>query len=117
VSDTARQLSILDQIRADEVALAERLEREADVSTLQTRGEAEVKIQPSAAKLRERVYRTIAEYGPITDERGSEASGIAPNTWRPRRLELEKAGRIVAAGASRTRSGRRAVAWTLAPGA
>lgn len=83
-------------------------------STLHTRGEAEVAIQESAPSLRERVFLCIKNYGPITDEDIATTARIAPNTARPRRLELERAGRIVAAGTTKTRSGRKAVTWEAA---
>ena len=83
-------------------------------STAVTRHEAEVAIAPSAATLREQVYDCIkANPQGITDERIAELTGLAGNTARPRRLELEKAGRIVAAGTSKTRSGRKAVTWVI----
>ena len=113
MSDTY-QRTLLDQIRADELALADRIEAEARPSTMQTRGEAELAIKPRTRELQAIVYRTVQRYGPVTDERISELSGLNPNTCRPRRLELERAGRIVAAGYSKTRSGRKAVAWVMA---
>lgn len=84
-------------------------------STLQTRGEAEVKIKPDRKRLQGIVLACIEAHGPVTDERIAELTGLAANTARPRRLELERAGRIEAVGASRTRSGRRAVAWAVVP--
>ena len=81
-------------------------------STAQTRHEAEVAIQPSVATMREQVYDCIkANPQGITDERIAELTKLGPNTARPRRLELERAGRIVASGTSKTRSGRKAVTW------
>lgn len=85
-------------------------------STLQTRGEAKVRIKPDRKRLQRVVYDAIREHGPLTDERIAELTGLAANTARPRRLELERAGKVEAAGASRTRSGRRAVAWRVVPG-
>jgi len=108
------QLSLLDQIRAEEVAQAERLEREM-VSTQTTRQEAERSIKPSAAAYREQVYRCIEWNGPICDEAIAELTGLNPSTARPRRIELAKAGRIEPAGATHTKSGRRAVAWRVVP--
>lgn len=84
-------------------------------STAQTRHEAEESIKPSAANLREKVLECIKTHPlGLTDERIAELTGLNPNTARPRRLELEKAGRIVASGVSKTRSGRKAVAWVAA---
>ena len=83
-------------------------------STSETRHEAEVAIKPSAATLREQVLACVkAHPGGITDEQIATFTGLNPNTARPRRLELEKAGRIVASGTSKTRSGRKAVTWVI----
>ena len=51
--------------------------------------------------------------GPLTDEQIAQVSGLSPNTARPRRVELVDAGLVVKAGISRTKSGRKAVAWGL----
>lgn len=84
-------------------------------STQQTRREAEEAIQPSAANLREKVLDCIKLHPQgITDEKIAELLKMNPSTQRPRRLELEKAGRIVAAGTGKTRSGRKAVTWVAA---
>lgn len=84
-------------------------------STAETRHEAEEAIRPDAATLREKAYDTIKAHPQgITDEAGATFSGMNPNTWRPRRLELEKAGRITARGTGKTRSGRKAVTWVIA---
>ena len=85
-----------------------------DLSTAQTRHEAERSIKPTAAAYREQVYRCIAENGPITDEQIADLTKMNPNTARPRRLELLTAGRIEGAGYSHTKSGRKAVAWRVA---
>jgi hypothetical protein len=83
-------------------------------STAQTRREAAQSIRESAPTLREKVYAFIAEHPGVTDERIAESLNMNPSTVRPRRLELVQAGRIEAAGASKTRSGRRAVGWRAA---
>ena len=71
-------------------------------------------IKPSAAKLRERVYDAIAtSVFPVCDETISILTGLSGNTCRPRRIELERMGRIQAAGTTKTRSGRQAVTWTV----
>ena len=80
-------------------------------STATTRHEAAQAIREIAPTLGEKVYAFIAEHPGVTDERIAESLGMNPSTVRPRRLELERAGRIEAAGASKTRSGRRAVGW------
>jgi hypothetical protein len=125
------QLRFLDQLRADELELADRIEREAATcrhgryatqcplcaldaewtSTAATRGAAERQIQPTAANLRDQVLAYVRAHGPCCDERIAEGLKMNPNTERPRRLELERAGRIVASGIQTTRSGRRAVSW------
>ena len=86
----------------------------SDLSTAQTRHEAERQIKPSAAAYREQVYRVIRDNGPLTDEQIAELTKLNPNTARPRRVELHKAARIEAAGYSHTKSGRKAVAWRVA---
>lgn len=84
-------------------------------STRQTRAAAEAEIAPSAANLREKVLDCIRLHPlGITDEKIAELTKLNPNTARPRRLELEKAGRIVASGTAKTRSGRKAVTWVAA---
>lgn len=84
-------------------------------STLHTRAAAETAIAPSAANLREKVWDCIKSHPQgITDEGIAAQTGLDPNTARPRRLELEKAGRIVASGTAKTRSGRKAVTWVVA---
>ena len=84
-------------------------------STLETRGEAEVKIRPDRKRLQKLVYEAIKRYGPICDERIAEVTGLPSNTTRPRRLELERAGKVQKAGATITHSGRKAVAWAAVP--
>lgn len=84
-------------------------------STRETRAAAEEAIKPSVANLREKVLECIAKHPQgITDEKIADLTGLNPNTARPRRLELEKAGRIVASGTAKTRSGRKAVTWRAA---
>lgn len=73
-------------------------------------------IRPTAAKLRERVYDAIksSEDG-MTDEEGIAATGIVASTYRPRRVELVQAGRVIDSGKTRktrkTASGRSATVW------
>jgi hypothetical protein len=71
-------------------------------------------IKVHAETLRARVLEAIERWGPITDEAGAERSGVGPNTWRPRRWELEKAGLVVADGIGRTVAGRAATLWRVA---
>ena len=101
-----------DQITFDFV---KREVRSEPPSTLQTRGEAEVRIRPDRKRLQRIVYEAIRKHGPISDERIAEVTGLPGNTCRPRRLELERAGKVVAAGATITHSGRKAVAWAAVP--
>lgn len=84
-------------------------------STATTRHEAEVAIKPSKSKLQKMVLECVkANPQGIHDERIAELTGLAGNTARPRRLELERAGKIVAAGSAKTRSGRKAVTYVAA---
>jgi hypothetical protein len=70
-------------------------------------------IKPDAATLRERVYRRILTRGPITDRGIQAALAMAGDTERPRRRELQLAGRIVHGG--RTVENRReAETWVVA---
>lgn len=98
--------------REENCALCE-IERDYP-STRVTSSAAEREIAPHASTLREDVYKTIAAFGPIHDERIARVLNMNPSTERPRRLELEKAGRIVASGTERTSSGRKAVTWVVA---
>lgn len=68
-------------------------------------------IKPAALVLREQVFACIVIHGPVTDEAIAELLDMNPSTARPRRVELQRAGRIVADGTLATRSGRQARAW------
>lgn len=71
-------------------------------------------IKPHTCRLRMEVLRTITATGGLTDEIGSSYSGIAANTWRPRRRELQVLGMIRDSGETRpTKSGRKAVVWKV----
>ncbi len=50
---------------------------------------------------------------PLTDEELILVTGGNPNTVRPRRIELEAEGKVVAAALVKTKSGKYAFAWTL----
>lgn len=68
--------------------------------------------------LRERVYRAIADAGErgMTDDELQVELALEGSTERPRRVELVQSHRIVDSGAwRRTRSGRRAAVWIVAP--
>lgn len=80
-------------------------QEESDTSRL-----AATAIQPVAAALARRVHACIAEC-PCTDLEGQERTGIAGDSWRPRRVDLERRGQVVADGTRPTRSGRLATVW------
>jgi len=67
----------------------------------------------NAAQLRELVFRAIRDRGPVSDERLLVITGLPPNTLRPRRWELAKAGRIVKVGKGKTASGRSCWLWAV----
>ncbi len=71
--------------------------------------------KPTATKQRAEVLDFIRRFGPLTDEAGAKLSDISPNSWRPRRRELEQAGLVVADGVAQVASGRKATVWR-APG-
>lgn len=83
-------------------------QEESDTSRL-----AATAIQPVAAALARRVHACIAEC-PCTDLEGQERTGIAGDSWRPRRVDLERRGLVVADGTRQTRSGRWATVWRAA---
>lgn len=71
-------------------------------------------IKPKAGTLRARVLANVVAKGGhgVTDEEGQAALGMNPNTYRPRRRELEQAGKVVDSGLRRpTHAGRKAVVW------
>jgi len=67
-------------------------------------------MQGKTEPLREQVYAALLAR-PMTDEQIADTLGLAPNTARPRRVELARAGRIVETGTALTKSGRKAVLW------
>lgn len=73
--------------------------------------EAAGSIAPHAKAIRERVFQAIVDK-PDTDQGLSIRLGMAENTVRPRRVELEKAGRVTDSGERRTlASKRKAIVW------
>jgi len=73
-------------------------------------------IAPKMTELQQKVFEAIDGSGRwgMTDEEGVKATGMNPSTYRPRRIELEASGRIVASGTVReTRAGRRAIVWIV----
>jgi hypothetical protein len=70
----------------------------------------------SAHSLREAIYTFLSNRRGqgATDEEIQLALGMHANTQRPRRVELVERGIVVDSGRTRpTRSGRRAVVWTI----
>ena len=78
--------------------------------------EAAHAIKPTASRLREQVFEAIRDRGPLSDEQLAAVTGMNPNTCRPRRTELVKAGRIEKAGYTLTQAGRKSAAWQVVPG-
>ena len=75
---------------------------------------AAVQIAPDAPNLREQVFAAIAHSGPLTDESGASLLKMNPSTYRPRRIELARMGRIEPdASPQLTAAGRKAVAWRV----
>ena len=70
-------------------------------------------VAAKAPALRELVYEALKSR-PMTDEQIATTLNMSPNTARPRRVELVKAGRVVEVGKSITASGRSAVLWGIA---
>lgn len=69
---------------------------------------------PDVATVREEVYQDIVSQGERgrTDEETQIALGMTGNTQRPRRIELQAAGRVVKTNRTRlTTRGRQAVVW------
>lgn len=82
------------------------------VVTRETSAAAATSVKTRAATERERLYRAIAAAPDgLTDDEAQRRLGMGGNTQRPRRRELETAGRITADGTRVTRSGRKAVVW------
>ena len=64
--------------------------------------------------LHRRVYAHLRDTGGNTDEAAMTALGMAPNTYRPRRRELELAGYVKDSGRTvRGNSGRTMVVWCV----
>jgi predicted ArsR family transcriptional regulator len=62
------------------------------------------------APLRDLVLAALKRQ-PMTDEQIAETLNLAPNTARPRRIELVQAGLVGQVGEAKTKSGRRAILW------
>jgi predicted ArsR family transcriptional regulator len=74
--------------------------------------DAAVSMVGKTATLRERVLQAIKER-PSTDEELSIRLNLAPNTCRPRRVELARDGLIVTVANAKTASGRNASVWSV----
>lgn len=74
-------------------------------------------IEPKVGTLRRKVLdriRLTGSYG-VTDEQGWHALNMDQNTYRPRRIELWRAGLVKDSGKRRrTTKGRTAVVWVAA---
>lgn len=78
----------------------------------ETSREASASMVGKTASLREQVFTALVA-SPMTDEDICTALGLSPNTARPRRVELVKAGRIIKIGEKSTASGRKAAVWGI----
>lgn len=72
-------------------------------------------IRPSVGSLHKEIIGFLSGRGDgATDDEMQREMPMAPNTQRPRRRELELAGRLVDSGERRpTKSGRKATVWVL----
>ena len=75
-----------------------------------TSRDAAISMSGKTANLRDLVLKTLREEA-LTDEQIAERTGLAPNTARPRRVELLQRGLIEEAGKAVTKSGRKASLW------
>jgi predicted ArsR family transcriptional regulator len=66
-----------------------------------------------AKSLRELVFDAL-QVRPMTDEQIATYLNLNPSTARPRRVELQRAGRIREHSRALTSSGRSAVVWSVA---
>lgn len=88
-----------------------------DAPALDTRRAARDGIAPTADHMRGIVLRYLLDQGErgATDEQGAQATGIRPDTWRARRVELRDAGLVIDSGRRRcVSSGRQAAVWVAA---
>lgn len=71
-------------------------------------------IRSDAKSLRAKLYAWLRVNGPATDEEMQAV--LPPNTQRPRRVELVRAGLVVDSGQTKPgKSGRQATLWAVAP--
>ena len=79
-----------------------------------TSGAAADSIEPHISAMQARILDYLAWSGGSTDEELQDGLKLAQSTERPRRRELELAGRVRDSGATRkTKSGRSAVVWIV----
>lgn len=79
-----------------------------------TSRQAAESIQRHIGPLHRRILQWMEQNVGGTDEQIGDALNIPPNTFRPRRRELEKLGRIKDSGqTAKTKSGRDAIVWIL----
>ena len=78
----------------------------------ETSFDAAISMSGKTKNLRELVFNALISK-PQTDEELSIALDLAPNTCRPRRVELVRAGRIIEVGKRPTASGRSAAVWAV----
>jgi len=82
-----------------------------------TSREAAERIEPRANTLRRQVLDWMKITGSATDEQMQDGLQMNPSTQRPRRGELVASGHLRDSGRTAlTRSGRRAVLWTIVDG-
>jgi predicted ArsR family transcriptional regulator len=79
----------------------------------ETSRKAAAQIAPTAGSLRALVLEALKSQA-MTDEEIAAALQLNPSTARPRRIELQRAGLVIAAGTKATRSGRQATIWSAA---
>jgi DNA-binding HxlR family transcriptional regulator len=83
----------------------------------ETSRQAAEEIEQSVGRLQALVLAELKTNGRGTDEELMARTGLAPNTLRPRRRELQLKGLVRKSGEERlTRAGRWAVAWEVVRG-
>ena len=81
-----------------------------------TSRDAAEEFEPRRLTVREQVFQYIEASGGATDDEVSLALDKGLNTVRPRRYELEHAGRVMDSGQRRkTENGRDAIVWIVPP--
>jgi transcription initiation factor IIE alpha subunit len=91
-------------------------QRAPSVRGSQTSNDAAKSLGPATLNAMQRRVLELLMSWPegLTDEEQQHKLGMNPSTQRPRRIELERRGLVVAAGTRRTTSGRMAVVWRVA---